>query len=413
MSRHEKAEMKTQMRRELDAIDATLRGEATAGSEATPAGEAPLADVSRALQTLRPRPTEEFVRALDARAAAGFRREGRAAASATRRSARRPAMHARMRALPAPRRRALLVSALGVAVTVALVAVVAVSPWRSGGGTMPTRPERAPSALSTAGPSVIAPSPASKTSATRAGRAGGETLLASPAGAVPGAPARRIERTSTLDLGVAPGSIESSAQTVFTIVGSFNGYVRQSNVSSGGGQSGASFDVRLPTANLTAAIAALSHLGHVRSENDTTNDVSDQFDALQRSLGDLRAERASLLRQLAGTADAQRAATLKARLHVVEVGIAQRQGTLRSLRARIEYTRLSLSLTPEAKGAASHGDLTPGAAARDAARVLDAALAVLVIGAAAVLPLALVGIAGWIAVALTRRRLRERTLDAG
>jgi hypothetical protein len=75
--------------------------------------------------------------------------------------------------------------------------------------------------------------------------------------------------------------------------------------------------------------------------------------------------------------------------------------------------RLSLSLTPEAKGAASHGDLTPGAAARDAARVLDAALAVLVIGAAAVLPLALVGIAGWIAVALTRRRLRERTLDAG
>ena len=64
------------------------------------------------------------------------------------------------------------------------------------------------------------------------------------------------------------------------------------------------------------------------------------------------------------------------------------------------------------RGGAASGDLTPGAAAGDAAQILDAALAVLVIGAAAVLPLAVIVIAGWTAVVLLRRRLREQALDA-
>jgi hypothetical protein len=243
----------------------------------------------------------------------------------------------------------------------------------------------------------------------------GATAGASVAAPALGAPAatRLLERTSTLDIGVAQDSVQSAAQRVFTLASAFGGYVKQSNVSSGGsGQGGASFDVRLPSANLAAAIAALSHLGLVRSENDTTNDVTDQLGSLQRSLGDLQAERASLLRQLAGASEAQQTATLKARLHGVEARISQVQGALRALTARVDYTSLALSLTPESSGAAASGDLTPGAAAGDAARILDAALAVLVIGAAAALPLAAIILAGWIAIALLRRRLREQALDA-
>jgi hypothetical protein len=408
MSRHEKAQMTVQMQRELHAIDAALSGEPVSGADA------PLADLSRALQTMRPRPSDEFVRALDARAAGGFRRERpRSATDAPRRGwgPRRA-----RQASPARRRRALLVSALGAAVTIVLVAVVAVSQLRSGGPS----PTRSPTAGSSAaapavrGPAVSSPTRASsEASAARADKAGAETSGGGAPSAVPGSAARQVERTSTLDVGLAPSAVESTAQRVFTLVNAFNGYVRQSNVSSGGsGEGGASFDVRLPTSNLTPAIAALSHLGRVRSENDTTNDVTDQFNSLKRSLGDLTAERSSLLRQLAAATDAQRAAALKAQLHAVEARIAQSQGELRSLGARIDYTRLSLSLTPEASGASTPGDLTPGGAARNAAQILDAALAVLVIGAAAVLPVALLAIAGWIAVALTRRRLREHALDA-
>jgi hypothetical protein len=96
----------------------------------------------------------------------------------------------------------------------------------------------------------------------------------------------------------------------------------------------------------------------------------------------------------------------------VEARISQLQGALRALTARIAYTSLALSLTPEPLSGAASGDLTPGAAAGDAAQILDAALAVLVIGAAAALPLAAIILAGWIAVVLTRRRLREQALDA-
>jgi hypothetical protein len=133
---------------------------------------------------------------------------------------------------------------------------------------------------------------------------------------------------------------------------------------------------------------------------------------LQRSLGGLQAERSSLLRQLAAASEAQQAAALKARLRAVEAHISQLQGALRALSARIAYTSLALSLTPESSGGAASGDLTPGGAAGDAARILDAALAVLVIGAAAALPLAVIVLAGWIAVVLLRRRLREQALDA-
>ena len=64
-------------------------------------------------------------------------------------------------------------------------------------------------------------------------------------------------------------------------------------------------------------------------------------------------------------------------------------------------------------GAGATGGLTPGGAAHNAAKILSTALAVLLIAAAAVLPVAIVVVAGWLVIALARRRLREQALDAG
>ncbi|HEV2924450.1 MAG TPA: DUF4349 domain-containing protein [Solirubrobacteraceae bacterium] len=391
MTRLEKTRLPAEVERELRAIDAALGGESVA------AEHLPLAELALTTQALRPLPSDEFVQALDARAAQGFGRErhealaqdsGRGSSSA------RPEGRRRAKKL----RSALPALALGLAVLVAVA--VAVSPSRSGGRRV-AQPAPTGTAAAPRGPLEKAPAEATA----------GASVAAPAFGA--GAPARLLERTSTLEIGVAQDSIQSAAQRVFTLASAFGGYVKQSNVSSGGsGQGGATFDVRLPSANLAAAIAALSHLGHVRSENDTTNDVTDQLGSLRRALGGLQAERSSLLRQLAAASEAQQAATLKARLHFVEARISQVQGALRALTARVEDTSLALSLTPESSSGGASGDLTPGAAAGDAARILDAALAVLVIGAAAALPLAVIILAGWIAVALLRRRLREQALDA-
>ena len=247
--------------------------------------------------------------------------------------------------------------------------------------------------------------PATRSNAVPAG-------AAQPESAAAGTSARQLERTATLDIGVAPGAIQSTSQRVFTLVSAFGGYVRQSNVSSGdSAQGGATFDLRVPSGNLAAAISALSRLGHVRSENDTTNDVTDQFDALRRSLAALEAERASLLKQLAAASEAQQAERLKARLRAVDGRISSLRGSLRALSARVNYTSLDLSLTPEASAGAAVGDLTPGGAARDAARVLAAALSVIVLGVAALLPLGVLLAAAWMIIAITRRRLREQALD--
>ena len=413
MSRFEKTRMAPDAQRELGAIDAALGGETVAAEHMA------LAELALATRALRPRPSDEFVQALDARAARGFNAERHEAPR--NRSSRRPSS-VRAEGRTRPKRLRPALPALGLGLAVLLAVAVTVSLSRSSGGRVAqpahtflrAGPASGGATALQQGPLVISPSGTSKGSAQTfnapAAAAPGASAApaASPAGAI-----RQVERTSTLDIGVAQDSIQSAAQRVFTLASAFGGYVKQSNVSSGGPlQGGASFDVRLPSANLAAAIAALSHLGHVRSENDTTNDVTDQLSSLQRSLGGLQAERSSLLRQLAAASEAQQAAALKARLRGVEAHISQLQGALRALSARIAYTSLALSLTPESSGGAASGDLTPGGAAGDAARILDAALAVLVIGAAAALPLAVIVLAGWIAVVLLRRRLREQALDA-
>jgi uncharacterized protein DUF4349 len=397
MSRREPHPMSASARRDLDAIDAALAGVAVAPESR------PVAELACTLRELRPTPAHEFTRALDARAARGFKRERRRpAAGGAGAAGLVGALHAMLRT-PAVGAALGVVTLLAVALAVALPGShgPAVTPRpgavpASGAGASRAAPESVEAARGSAGPDTA--------------RAAG-TQAPAPAGAEASGSAREVERTSTLDVGIEPGSVESAAQQVFTLVSAYGGYVRQSNVSAGGPGSGASFDVRVPTRNLAAAIAALSRLGHVRSETDTTSDVTDRYGALRRSLGDARAERASLLRQLAAADTPARAVSVRARLRAVEARIAGLDGALRALTSRIDYTPLALSLTPEHAPAASTGDLTPGGAAGDAARVLDVALAVLLIAGAAVLPIALVGLAAWVAVALARRRLREQALD--
>jgi hypothetical protein len=414
MSRRERQRISEKTNRELEIIDAALNGETIADEHA------PLAELALAVRELRPRPRGEFVRALDARAAGAFKGERQEKAHARRSPLGSGRRGPRGRLQAGVARAVLSRPALGLGVAAALAAAAVLVPVSlSGSGPAPVhqpvftsapavQAARAPAPL--AGVSTNSAKGASVAPASSPG--GAEAGNASQTGAASATPTRQIERTATLDIGVAPASVESASQRVFTLVSAFNGYVRQSSVSSGAsGQSGASFDVRVPSSNLAGAIAALSHLGHVRSENDTTNDVTDQLSSLQRSLADLHAERASLLRQLAGAAGANQAEALKARLHFVDIEISRLQGTLRALSARINYTSLALTLTSESSPGAAPGDLTPGGAARDAARVLDAALAVLVLGAAAVLPLAAAVLAGWMIITLTRRRLREQALD--
>jgi chemotaxis protein histidine kinase CheA len=411
-------------RRELDVIDAALAGAPVAAEHDS------LARFATELRQVRPVADEQFLAALDAGAAEGFESGGEGKAPVGRAMLRLPLRDRPRRLRSGLRLRGLGARpALGLALAGLLAVAVVVPVALSGGsgGSAAIHAAAPPAGRAGAEEQAQLNSPGERAEAQVKGsaqrdkraaqaRAGASSVIAAPLTPTPSAasaPSRQVERMATLDVGVAPGAIDSKSHQVFTLVSSYGGYVRTSNVSSGGGQGGASFDIRVPSSKLATAISALSALGHVRSENNTTNDVTEQFDSLQHSLGDLRAERASLLKQIAQASEGAKAEELKARLRNVETVLARYERSLRALSNRINYTPLALTLTPEAgAGSSSSGELTPGSAAHDAGRILEAALAVLVIAAAALLPLGVVALAAWMIVASGRRRLREHALDA-
>jgi hypothetical protein len=396
-------------RAELAAMEAALNGSPVAPEHTR------LAEFACELRATRPRPREGFVKTLDARACEGFRRNTDLRPDAAHNRA-NPRPRRAARPVRVPRKPRLARPAVGAALALLLATAVAVPFALSGSRHVAATPN---SAEVRSAPAVPAPR-SSATSAAPSVPLGQQAAPAAPnSGSAAGASQnradsrpRQVERTATLDVGVAPGSIQSASQQVFTLVSGFGGYVRQSNVSSGVGGGGASFDVRVPSANLSVAIEALSHLGHVRSENDATKDVTDQFNSLAGSLGDARAERASVLKQLREATEPQQEEALKVRLHALEARISQAERELATLRARVNYTSVALTLTAEAPVGAKHSDLTPGGAARDAGQILEAAFAVVVLVAAAAIPVAAVALALWAAFASSRRRLREHALDA-
>jgi hypothetical protein len=436
--RRREQELDAGVRADLEALDAALRGEDVAVEHA------PLAALTSTLVELRPEPSAEFGQALAERAADRFARKQRSALRgprslrAPRRRSHPDAGRSRHAGHGLRSRPAIATAAAGlVALAVAAAATLpgagggssrhasSLQAGRATGGTVVgplgpvvqgaagTKGDRTEAAPSKGGANAGRSGPAAS-SGSGAGTTTSGPALASPA-VEPQPPTRQVERSALLDVGVPQNEIQATAQRVFALVSSFGGYVRSSNVASGEGEGegGASFQARVPSGRLPAAIAALSHLGHVRSENENTSDVTEAYDSLQRSLGAARAQRTSLLRQLAATSEAARAQEIEARLRSAEQRIGELETSLHSLTARIDYTPLALSLTPEhAQGQGALGGLTPGDAAGTAARLLGTALAVLLVAAAAALPLAAIALAAWLALTLARRRLREQALDA-
>src|SRR3977135_1047168 len=138
MRNSEKHVLTAEAQGQLDAIDAALSGERVA------ADQQPLAELAQVTRELRARPSEEFARALDARAERGFRREKGHSAG--------PAPAGAQGRAPSTRPRALARS-LGVGISIVLAVAVAVSLSRSGGGRVAqSAPQSATSDLRTASP---------------------------------------------------------------------------------------------------------------------------------------------------------------------------------------------------------------------------------------------------------------------
>jgi hypothetical protein len=370
---------------QLDAIDATLAGEPVDPEHAE------LAELALLLAAERPEPEPEFVRSLDERVARRF---------------------APAPAAPRARRRWLWKPVAGtVAAGLAAVAAVVVIGSGGGGGTLETSSTPAPAAAA-----GVAKAPSQAQSFTAPG--GARTAsTASAAAPQPPSNGRKIIQSAQLALTAPDNRIEDVAQEAFNVIGRENGIVSRSTVTATGGPDGyAQFDLRVPSANLSQTMSALSALryANVSSRTDNTQDVNDAYVSVTHQLADARALRTALLKQLAQATTQQQIDSLTARIHDAEASIASDEATIRRLNSQINFSDINLTINAGSAPApgSGGGGFTLGKAAHDAGRVLTVAAGVALIALAALVPVALVVALGlWIGAAVRRRR-REQALDA-
>jgi hypothetical protein len=226
--------------------------------------------------------------------------------------------------------------------------------------------------------------------------------------------ARKVQRTAELVLQTPVARFDATSDGVVHTVDRFDGIVASSSIGSDDTSGGeATFELRIPTARLDAALAALSKLGHVAERRQDLEDITGSFTTLQDRLSDARAERRGLLRALARATTQAQVESLRTRLRDVRGTIGRLNGDLAALRRRADLSRVSVTVRGvEGKGGgAGGGRWSPGDAAGDALRVLEVMAGVAVIALAITVPLLLLGLAIAFAVRGLRRRERERALD--
>jgi hypothetical protein len=369
---------------ELEALEAALAGH--------PAAEPELAALVRDVRAEAPAMAPDFRARLDRRVERGFER-----------------------ALPRRRFASLrpMIPALAVAgcVLAALVAVV----LSAGGGS------DGASSSSGGGGAVVdqsarvkpESSDAAKSSGGSGGSSSGRTLQAVPPAPASPSRQRRVERSTRLELTAT--DVQAASDGVVRATQATGGFVQSSQVSTGDGRSTASFTLRVPTSRLDDALRRLSRLGHVRSLQQSADDITNVYDGASTRLAEARAERRGLLRALAKATTAAQITSLRARIADNRRALQRDQRELDAVRNRANYATIGLELTGVARKHAtvpSGGPWTPGDAAHDAVRVLEVSAGVALIALAVLVPLTLVGTAGGFAAVAVRRRRREAALSS-
>ena len=386
MRRRETTPLDPAVAAELEALEAALSGD--------PAAEPELAALVRDVRADAPAMAPGFRARLDERVERGFER--------------------------APRRRLQslrpMIPALSVAgcVLAALVAVV----LSAGGGSSddagsagagraaaPAQTESADSAKSGSGGGGSA-------SGSAGGGSSSAPALAAPA---PSAPARqrRVERSTRLELTTT--DVQAASDGVVRATQATGGFVQSSQVATGDGRSTASFVLRVPTSRLDDALARLTKLGHVRSLQQSADDITNVYNGASTRLAEARATRRGLLRALSKATTAQEVSSLRARIADNRRALQRYQRELNAVRNRANYATIGLELTGVARKHAAvpgGGSWTPGDAAHDAVRVLEVSAGVALIALAVLIPLTLVGAAGGFAAVAVRRRRREAALSS-
>lgn len=236
--------------------------------------------------------------------------------------------------------------------------------------------------------------------------------------------AHHVVQSAQLQLTTPNAHIDQVAQEIFNVVGLEDGTVQNSHVTQANGsgnESYANFSLSIPTSNLQETMTRLSdlHYAVVASRTDGVQNVSGQYSSDQHNIADEKATRLALLKQLANAYTQTEIDSIQAQLKLAERQLAADENALASLQHRISYSSLNVQVNAGPifpvvvhKNTTSKG-FTIGKAAHDAGRVLIVMAGVALIALAVMLPLGLVlALLAWVGFWIRNRR-REHALDAG
>ena len=227
-------------------------------------------------------------------------------------------------------------------------------------------------------------------------------------GVAPGARVRRIERSATITLASDPSEFDDLSDAIFRTADRRRGFVLQSSFTQGEeGFSSGFFELRVPAAQLQQTLNDLSGLATVRARSESGTDVTGPFVSTRDRLRTAKALRTSLLNRLEVAFTDTAVEALRRRLNIVGNRISGLRDELRGLRERTEFATIMVELVDEDAGAVT-GETDE--AVDDAVGSLEDILNFLIRAAGVLIPLALAGIIGWLAVTRARRRARERAL---
>jgi hypothetical protein len=177
------------------------------------------------------------------------------------------------------------------------------------------------------------------------------------------------------------------------------GYIANSSVSGGRDQiRQATLEVKIPASNYDQAVGDLSTIGKVETVNSTAEDVGEEFVDVTARVNNARRLEERLITLLSTrTGKLDEVLRVERELARVREEIERYEGRLRFLGARVATSTLTITVHEPAPILGNTPGSNPIAAAiRRAWKNFVALLAGLIASLGVVIPLALIGLAGWL-----------------
>jgi hypothetical protein len=220
---------------------------------------------------------------------------------------------------------------------------------------------------------------------------------------------RVVEQRTSLELETGADRFTEVTDDVLRVADDTGTVVQRSTVSEEDGRGFARFDLRVPASRLDEALADLSRLAHVTSRTASSQDITRAYVSATDRLDDARAERQALLKALEKADTDVEAEAIRRQIQLARSRIAGAQRDVTALQRRADRARVSVTVRSTGRKTEG-GAWTPGDAVDDAGRILEVAAGVVLVTAAALLPVALLTLLGALAARTMRRRRREAAL---